>query len=416
MKADLTTLSPWRVLLPVGFGTALSLIGDSTLYTVLPTQAENIGLTLAAVGVLLSLNRFVRLGANGLAGWLCDRFSKRPLFITSLLLGAVSSAIFAFTTYYPLLIIARLLWGIAWSGIWVAGNGLILDFSQTADRGRWIGNYHASFFLGAALGAFLGGGLTDWLGFAPAMGVAAGLNFLGTIVAWLFMPQIPIFKPFSAPSLESAIEISSNAIPKKVNENSRGQLITAVSLLGINRLVIAGILSATMGLYLQQTVGNSWQIGQLSLGVATLTGLALGTTILVSMFVTPIMGRFSDRTNSRWQAVAVGLLPGVLGFVVLAFGLPGYALLGLPLTSVSSSSNQSLSTAITGDLSQGRRGRALAILYTAGDFGSAIGPPLAYNLIAVLQVTQLYLGCAVLLFVMWGTAVYWTKRSNLAAK
>ncbi|VAW30541.1 hypothetical protein MNBD_CHLOROFLEXI01-4050 [hydrothermal vent metagenome] len=141
MKSNRTAVSPWRVLLPVGFGTALSLIGDSTLYTVLPTQAEDIGLTLAMVGVLLSLNRFVRLGANGVAGWLCDRFPKRPLFITSLLLGAVSSAIFAFTTLYPLLLVARLLWGIAWAGIWVAGNGLVLDLTQTADRGRWIGNY-----------------------------------------------------------------------------------------------------------------------------------------------------------------------------------------------------------------------------------------------------------------------------------
>jgi MFS family permease len=405
------TLSPWRVLLPVGFGTALSLIGDSTLYTVLPTQAEDIWLTLAMVGVLLSLNRFVRLGANGVVGWLCDRFPKRPLFITSLLLGTAASAIFALTTFYPLLIVARLLWGIAWAGIWVAGNGLVLDFTQTADRGRWIGNYHAAFFLGAAMGAFLGGSLTDWLGFASAMGVAAVLNLLGAIVAWLFMPRTAIPQP-QLISLPQTRPVLSGVVPEKVVVGSRGQLLTAVSLQGINRLVTAGILSATLGLYLQQTVGNSWQIGQFSLGVATLTGLALGSTILVSMLVTPIMGRFSDRASSRWQAVAVGLLPGVLGFVVLALGLPGFGLLGLPLTSVSSSSNQSLSTAITGDLSQGRRGRALGILYTVGDFGSAIGPPLAFSLLPILPVTQLYLGCAVLLLVMWGTAVYWTKRTR----
>ena len=183
------TSSPWRVVLPVGFGTSLSLIGDATLYTVLPTRAAELGLALAAVGVLLSVNRFVRLGANGVAGWLCDRFSKRPLFIFSLLLGVVSTAVFALTTSYSWLLMARLLWGIAWAGIWVAGNGLVLDLTQTADRGRWTGNYHVSFFLGAAMGAYLGGWLTDWLGFAPAMGIAAGFNLLGVVVAWLFVPR-----------------------------------------------------------------------------------------------------------------------------------------------------------------------------------------------------------------------------------
>ena len=418
MESYPTTSSPWRVVLPVGFGTALSLIGDSTLYTVLPTQAPNIGLALAAVGVLLSVNRFVRLGANGVAGWLCDRFSKRPLFILSLLLGVVSTAVFAVTTNYAWLLMARLLWGIAWAGIWVAGNGLVLDLTRTADRGRWIGNYHVSFFLGAALGAYLGGGLTDWLGFAPAMGIAAGFNLLGVIVAWLFIPRAEPVRPLFLAAAPQA-DASYNPAPDEVDGNNRKQLVTAVSLLGVNRLVTAGILSATMGLYLQQTLGDSWQIGQFALGVATLTGLALGTTTLVSMFVTPAMGRFSDRTRNRWQAVAVGLLPGVVGFAWLAIGLPGFALLGLPLTSISSSGNQSLSTAITGDLSRGRRGRALALLYTVGDLGSAIGPPLAYGLIIVLPVTHLYAGCALLLLGMWGTAVFWAKRTRsprLAAK
>ena len=405
------TSSPWRVVLPVGFGTALSLIGDATLYTVLPTRAAELGLALAAVGVLLSVNRFVRLGANGVAGWLCDRFSKRPLFIFSLLLGVVSTAVFALTTSYSWLLMARLLWGIAWAGIWVAGNGLVLDLTQAADRGRWTGNYHVSFFLGAAMGAYLGGWLTDWLGFAPAMGIAAGFNLLGVVVAWLFVPRtkgVQLISSLTKPTTNT----SGDHIPDVTETNKQGQLVTAVSLLGVNRLVTAGILSATLGLYLQQTVGDTWQIGNSTLGVATLTGLALGTTTLVSMLVAPTIGRLSDRTRNRWQAVAAGLLPGVVGFGWLAVGASGFALLGLPLTSISSSSNQSLSTAITGDLSQSRRGRVLGILYTVGDLGSAIGPPLAYSLILVVPVAQLYVGCALLLLVMWGTAVFWSRHSG----
>lgn len=411
MTSHSATLSPWRIVLPVGFGTALSLIGDSTLYTVLPTQAAGLGLALAAVGILLSANRFVRLGANGVIGWLCDRYAKRPLFIFSLLLGVASSSTFAMTTNYAWLFLARLLWGIAWAGIWIAGNGLVLELTREADRGRWIGNYHVSFFLGAAIGAFFGGWLTDWLGFAPAMSIAAGLNLLGAIVAWIFIPRLKTIPPKML-ATKPFIAKSSHSAPEAGQGNNWKQLATAVSLLGVNRLVTAGILSATLGLYLQQTLGDSWQINDRTIGVATLTGLALGTTTMVSMFATPTIGRLSDRARNRWQTVALGLAPGVIGFGWLAFGASGFALLGLPLTAVASSSNQSLATAITGDLIKKRQGRALGILYTVGDLGSAIGPPLAYSLITFLPVSQLYVACALLLLLMWATAVFWVKEGN----
>lgn len=61
---------PGRVLALLGLGTAISLLGDSTLYIVLPRPqiAAEAGITLAAVGLLLGTNRLVRLAFNGLTG------------------------------------------------------------------------------------------------------------------------------------------------------------------------------------------------------------------------------------------------------------------------------------------------------------------------------------------------------------
>jgi hypothetical protein len=56
---------PWSVLLLVGLSTSLSLLGDTALYTVLPTHTAETGVLLVSVGILLSANRFVRLLANG---------------------------------------------------------------------------------------------------------------------------------------------------------------------------------------------------------------------------------------------------------------------------------------------------------------------------------------------------------------
>jgi MFS family permease len=51
------------------------------------------------------------------------------------------------------------------------------------------GLYQLSFYLGSTLGFPIGGLLTDWLGFHPAMMVAAAVTGAGAIVALLLLPE-----------------------------------------------------------------------------------------------------------------------------------------------------------------------------------------------------------------------------------
>ena len=175
--------TPLAVLLPVAIGTGLSLIGDSSLYAVLPTHVSDAGITLASVGIILSANRFVRLLLNGPAGLAYDRWPRRPLFVGALLLGAFSTALYAFRGGFWPLLAGRLLWGLSWSGIWVGGNAMIADICDRHTRGRWVGLYQTSFFLGTASGSILGGLLTDRLGYPLAMGIGASLTLAGALTA-----------------------------------------------------------------------------------------------------------------------------------------------------------------------------------------------------------------------------------------
>ena len=61
-------LAPSRILIPLGLAASLSLFGDLTLYTVLVTQLDKVELSLAAVGVMLSVNRLIRIPAYPLIG------------------------------------------------------------------------------------------------------------------------------------------------------------------------------------------------------------------------------------------------------------------------------------------------------------------------------------------------------------
>jgi MFS family permease len=173
------------------------------------------------------------------------------------------------------------------------------------------------------------------------------------------------------------------------------------------------MLMSTFGLLLFERIGNSVAVGGLVVGVATLTGLGLGLQALISMIAAPILGALSDRRGSRWQVAAGGLTPGIAGLGLLALGSPLAILFGLPLTAISSGSNQGLATAIVGDLTGARRqGRQLGWLFTTGDLASAVGPLLAYAVIPLFGLRSMYLANAGLFAAMVLVAWRWAAWSE----
>ncbi len=403
MSNSETSIHPRRVLFPLGLGTALSLMGDGTLYTVLPIHTAEAGIALSGVGIILGVNRAVRLFLNGPAGLAYDRFPRRRLFVPALFIGALSTAVYAATRGFWPLLVGRLLWGLAWSGIWVGGATVILDVTTAQDRGRWTGLYQTWFFLGAALSAFAGGLLTDWLGYSATMWVGATVTALGGLIALFLLPETRSIRPErNAPSVEE--------IGPRLRAN-RGLWIAA-SLQGINRFVGAGVLAATMGLLVRDQLSSA----SLTLGVATLTGALIAGRTLLSMVAAPLAGTASDWLGSRWGVAAWGLAIGIIGMTLVAWGAPVAILAGVSLGAVASGSVQALVTALTGDVvSQAQRGRAIGLLHTAGDLGSAIGPPAAYALMPWIELRGVYLLCAGLLATGLALAMLFRPRAQVAA-
>lgn len=403
----MATIDRQRALLSVGLATSLSLFGDTAMYTVLPTHFDAAGVALGSVGLLLSVNRFIRIFLNGPVGVLTDRWPRRRVFIPALFLGGISTVIYALShSFWPLLS-GRLIWGVAWAGIWVSGNAIVLDISSADDRGLFVGRYQFAFFLGAAGGAIVGGVLTDWLGFHLAMAVASTLTLLGAVVALLFLPET------SKSGWKEQNQIQDE--PEQIEEADVPQLTSATALLGVNRLVVAGILIATFGRYLAEKIGDSIGFAQLTVGVATLTGLALGASTLIGMVSAPAAGKLSDRYRSRWGVASGGLTCGLAGFSLLSYGTPLAIIAGLPLVSVSSGSNQGMSTSLIGDLSpEIRHGRRLGILFTVGDFAGAIGPPVAYALLPLIGLSALYGISAGLVGSMLVVALWWGFKTKPA--
>lgn len=385
-----------RLLVPLGTAMALSLTGDSTMYAVLASQTELLGIGLGVVGVLLGANRMIRIPGNLVSGAFYDRGRRRPLFLLGLVLGILSTMSYGLVRGFWPLLAGRVLWGIAWSLINVGGYNMILDWSTPEDRGRMAGLYQVAFMLGLALSPILGGALTDTVGFRQAVRICAAVSGVGLLVALVALPETaPGVRVQSKISVVISRRIQLRQGFGRLRSMDRSLLVASYVYLVV-LLVNSGVLMSTISLYVEQRWGSTLPVGHTAIGVASLGGLLLAMRALLGIVGGPVAGAISDRMGDRWPVVRAGLLLGSFGFVVLVFlqGL-GAVPLGVTMVSLSAGALAATLVALVGDMVEGQRqGIAMGGLATAGDIGSAIGPPLAYGLAVAIGLRWVYLFCA----------------------
>ncbi|TFH38062.1 MAG: MFS transporter [Anaerolineales bacterium] len=380
--------SPRRVLLPLGLGTAISLLGDSTLYTVLPQAsiAASVGVTLTMVGILLGINRLVRLLSNPIAGILYDRLPTRRLMITSLFIGFISTTILAIGRGFEIYVLGRVLWGIAWSGIWIGGNTIVLDIANDENRGRLSGRYQMWFFAGIGASAFLGGVFTDSFGFYQGLLISAGLTGMALLMWILYLPET---KPHRVNSPRLSQPDSGHIFPWNT------AILASVPVFVV-RFVLAGVLASTTILWLGSFMGDGIALDSGFIPLATFTGAFVAVRTFIGMISAPFSGKLSDRINRRWLVIAILLAVGSFGLWLMSSVAMTTAVLGAFLASIPGGGIQALAPVIAGDKVRPEvEGRVISVMYTIGDIGSALGPPLALWIVSVAGLTSLYFGCSV---------------------
>jgi MFS family permease len=382
-----------RVLTILGFGTAISLLGDATLYTVLPhpSIASQVGVSLGMVGVLLGINRATRLVLNSPVGLLYDRLPRRPLLIASLVLGSISSLIYALGTGFWPLFSGRVSWGFAWALLWVGGNTVVLDISTDENRGKYSGKYQMWFTSGVAVSSFIGGVFTDLVGFRMGQWLSATLIGVGALLWFFFLPETRPdhgSKPRSEPH-------------NGIRRSFPWRLVFGPSLFMFAvRFVSWGVLAATAILWLSSHIGEGLRFSNQLIPIATLTGAYTASSMLISIGCAPATGYLSDKLGRRWPIIALTLLIGGIGIWLMSEQSMIVALIGAFLAPITGTSVETLIPAIAGDrIEKAAHGRALGLIYTVADLGSTLGPPAALGILnaGIFPLPVLYKISAVLL-------------------
>jgi MFS family permease len=155
---------------------ALALLGDSLLYAVLPAHADAFGLSTLWVGLLLSINRFVRLGFYAVIARVFARLGERRLVIVAAAIATVTTAAYAVGGPVVLLV-ARMAWGLSFAVLSLASMSYAA--SGTAAVGRSLGVGRALGQIGPVVSLVAGSWLVGSLGPRAVFALVA----LGTLLA-----------------------------------------------------------------------------------------------------------------------------------------------------------------------------------------------------------------------------------------
>ena len=143
---------------------ALSLLGDSLLYAVLPARPEDFHVLVWQVGVLLGANRLMRLITNELAGRIVHRSRSLKPLLLAVIFGSLTTASYTLSWGFWGLLAARMVWGACFSVLRVEGDLSVLDTSTARNRGRTFALYNVIVRGIYGGGVLLGGFLCDLVG------------------------------------------------------------------------------------------------------------------------------------------------------------------------------------------------------------------------------------------------------------
>ncbi|MGE0422834.1 MAG: MFS transporter [Reyranellaceae bacterium] len=342
---------------------ALAQMGDSLIYAVLPLYADAFGVSLFVVGVLLSLNRWVRLLANSIVAHFTHRIGVRPMMIVAAATAALSTLAYAIATHEVVLMGARVLWGISFAALNLAV--LAYAVSDRANAGKRVAANRT------ALGTFqvmsLAGGtaLVALVGPRDVFLIVAGFGLVAMLLS-LRLPALDIDDGRAA----------GFTLPKP------GRLDLWGFALG---LVIDGIFIVTLALLLKDT--------KLPVAPVVATGLLLATRWGMEVVTAPIGGALADRFGARSLATISGAAL-IGGLVLIALG---HEFAGSVLVVTTRGLFNTLVPVMVAERARTGLLASQATYSTWRDLGAAVGPVIAGIVFAAVPQAPLYGTCAALM-------------------
>ncbi|MFA7199039.1 MAG: MFS transporter [Methanoculleus sp.] len=172
---DRIAASPDAVLVLVVLVIFMDMMIYGLLIPVFPEYAPRLGVDASVIGIVFGIYAAMLLIFSIPMGLLSDRVGRRPLIVAGMLLLALATALFAFSTTVTHLIVARAVQGISAAATWSAGLALLSDTCDPARLGERMGIALSAVAFGTVIGPVVGGLLFEYLGYTATFLIPAAL-------------------------------------------------------------------------------------------------------------------------------------------------------------------------------------------------------------------------------------------------
>ena len=291
-------------------------------------------------------------------GKLADLYGRKRVFLTGIVLFTLSSLVCGLAGSTAMLLGGRVLQGIGGSMIFSTGIAILTTVYAPQERGRVLGLSVSAVYLGLTLGPFLGGALTEHLGWRSIFlalvppGIAAGVCALSCIKDDRHRREEGAFDLAGA-------AIYALALPSLIYGLSRlpkaGWLLVSLGVGGLIIFAIRELLAKSplidLRLFTQNRVFALSNLAALIHYCATfsqsfllslylqyikglsplVSGLVLLAAPVVMTLMSPVAGKLSDRVEPRLPASA-GMVLTATGLILLSRLTPATPLSYLVIT------------------------------------------------------------------------------------
>lgn len=361
-------------LIAICISTVMVMAGQGVVSPVLPLFADSFGVSTAMVGATVTAFGLARLITNVPAGLFADRNGRRLLLVGGPLVTAIGMFGSGLSGSIWLLLAFRFVAGLG-SGLYMTGAQIyVLDIAEPDQTARFIAINQAALLVGVSVGPALGGLLADRYGLAsPFLAVAAGA-LLTAVYGFVRLPET-LVKRDTPPvgELDGAGSPTGSDPANAAAAPSQWSVLGSIDFIAVG-LVSFAVFSIRAGV--RQTLVPLQLNQEFGLGVDDLGALFTALGFIGIVLIGPA-GWAADRFNRKVIIVPTALMIAVgIGVVSIADTLPVF-ILGLAISAFGSSITGPAPAAYVADLvSEDRRGQAMGLYRTAGDFGVVAAPVL----------------------------------------
>jgi benzoate transport len=154
-----------------------------------PSIANDWGLSATSIGTLLSAGLVGMTLGSLLLGPLADRFGRRPMVLSCLVVISLGMLLSAFTQNVQQLTVTRLLTGLGIGGMLPSLNTIVAEYSSLRWRSFSVSFMQAGYPVGATLGGMLAAVLITHYGWRAVYALAGFASTAMIFVVWRQLPE-----------------------------------------------------------------------------------------------------------------------------------------------------------------------------------------------------------------------------------